>query len=278
MFFIRIFMTFIFLMLPSFAKQKVLKLAPLPMADAVKTTKIFLPFANYIKKSMGVQVELVNLTNYEDIITGLQKNDIDLAYLGPLPYAVLKSKSKNIIPIVGFFEKDGSRGYHCVLIASELDSIPFKNLRGGKVALTQPLSTCGYFLTSQLLKSLNNTNIEDMKYRYVKKHTKVATSILQGRYLLGGIKDSVASEFKGLGLRVLKTSKLLPSFTLVANANTMSKENISRLQNRLLDTPKSEYSKWGEKISFGMFKAHEKDFKHIQKALRGMNIPQKGNF
>lgn len=255
-----------------------LKLAPLPMANSVETTKVFLPFARYLHKITNRNIELIHYTNYEDIIQSLKNNKIDLAYLGPLPYSSLSMQTDNIMPIVGFFERDGSKGYHCVLVASNIDIINFHNLKDAKIDLTQPLSTCGYFMTSQLLGYITQNSIEDMKYRYVKKHTKVAQNVIKGEVLLGGVKDAIAKEYESLGLRILKTSERLPGFILVGNTNTIPKNQILNLQKELLNTPKSIYSKWGKKISHGMFKAKSKDFDQIREKLKKMNIPNEDNY
>lgn len=255
-----------------------LKLAPLPMSSSIETTKVFLPFARYLNKISNKNIELMHFTNYEDILQSLKTNRIDLAYLGPLPYASLSMSTNSIVPLVGFYENDGSKGYHCVLIASSIDSIDFNNLKGKKIDLTQPLSTCGYFMTSQLLRDLSPNSIEDLKYKYVKKHSKVAQNIIKGNALLGGVKDAIAREYKSLGIRVLKSSKRLPGFVLVANTNTIPKEQILKIQKKLLNTPKSIYSKWGKKISYGMFEAKSEDFNLIRDGLKNMNIPNKGNY
>ncbi len=273
--FFRVFFNLLFVFLIS-SYAKTIKLAPLPMANAEETAKIFLPFISYLEKKTNLKIELVWHKNYQDIIQGLEKNEIDLAYLGPLPYVILKSHSKHIKPIVGFYEKNGKKGYRCVLIASKLDSIP-KDLTNKTLALTQASSTCGYFLTSGLLKKLN-TNIENMKYRYEKKHTSVANAVLQGRYLLGGVKDSVAYDYEHLGLYVLEKSQEIPSFTLVANTKNIDEQKLNFLQKVLLDTPKKQYKHWGSKISHGMFKIEEKDFENIINIYKNIKIPQKGNF
>lgn len=260
------------------AQSSAIKLAPLPMSNPIQTTKIFSPFARHVSSIVKKEVNLVHFTNYDDILLALIQNRIDLAYLGPLPFASYKHKFNNAKPLVGFLEEDGSKGYSCVLISSAFDNISYDNLKGKKIALTQSLSTCGYFSTSQLLKQISPISIEQMKFKYLKKHTKVAKSIIKGQYLLGGVKDSVAKKYESLGLKIVASSKKYPSFIIVANTNTLSKESIEYLQNRLLKTKKEIFSKWGEKISYGLYKVESEDFDHIGKELSKMIIPKKGNF
>lgn len=251
-------------------------LAPLPMADSLETTKVFSSFAEYISKTLDEKVSLSHFTEYEKILEALDKNELDLAYLGPLPFVSIHLKDKNIIPLVGFYEKNGNKGYRCVLATSVLEEE--KKLKGKKLGLTQPLSTCGYFMTHKLLQEFANISIEDMKYRYLQTHTKVAKSIVSGEIQYGGMKDSVANEYQNLGISVLKVSEMLPSFILVANKNKLTSEQIQKLKEILLKTPKKEFSKWGKKISYGMFEVKIDDFDFIIKELQDMKIPSKGNY
>lgn len=267
----------LFMCVSVFAKTPTIKLAPLPMASATKTVKIFSPFARHVSSILGKKVDIVNFIDYGSILRALRQNHIDLAYLGPLPYATYTLKRNNIAPLVGFFEKNGKKGYRCVLIASKLDDVRPKIIKDKKVALTQPLSTCGFFMTQKLLRKYANISINDMRFAYLKKHTNVAINVLRGNFLLGGVKDSIANDYKSLGLVVLEKSDLLPSFILVANTNTLNKETIELLRHRLLLTPKEVFSRWGSKISHGMFGINPSDFDIIKKTLKNMHIPQKGN-
>lgn len=262
-----------------YAKDNPVKISPLPMASSLETTKIFSSFVRYVSQITNRQVELDHFDKYDKILESFNNNFLDLAYLGPLPYATLRLKNPNIIPLVGFYEKGGAKGYSCVLAHFIFDKIDVSQLKNKTIALTQPLSTCGYFVSSKLLKTLdNNLSIEDMKYRYVGTHTGVAQSILKGDFLLGGMKDSVAARHSSLGIKILATSPLLPSFILVANENTLTKEFIKSLKEKLLQTPKSIYSSWGKKISHGMFEVSEDDFAQIVEQLKKNKIPSKGNF
>lgn len=256
-----------------------IRISPLPMADSMKTAKIFSPFIRHVSTMLNKELEMIHYNKYDDIIDSLDKNFLDLAYLGPLPFASIRLRNPNIIPVVGFYESNGQKGYACVVAHTSFDRVDLKNLKNKTIALTQPLSTCGYFMASQLLKKVDeNLSIEDMKYKYIGTHTGVVENVIRGNFLLGGMKDSVALKYASMGLEVAESSNLLPSFILVANENTLSKELISSLRKGLLETPKDIYSYWGDKISHGMFEVSQEDFQEIMDVLSTMNIPQKGNF
>lgn len=256
-----------------------IRISPLPMDDPVKTTKIFSPLIRHVSQLAGKDLELIYQSGYDDILDSLNKNTLDLAYLGPLPFATIRLKNPNIIPLVGFYEGMGLKGYTCVLARASFDAIDFKRLANKKLALTQPLSTCGYFMASKLLRSIDaNLSIEDMRYKYIGTHTGVAKSILRGEFLIGSLKDSIATKYSNVGLEIIATSKLLPSFILVANENTLNKELILEIKRGLLRTPKSIYSTWEKRFSRGMFEVSREDFDEIIEFLKEMKIPKKGNF
>lgn len=256
-----------------------IRISPLPMADPTQTTKIFSQFIRHVSKITEKDVEMVYYKKYDEILNSLNKNYLDIAYLGPLPFATIRLQNPNIIPIVGFYEDVGLKGYTCSLVHASFDDIDLKNLANKTIALTQPLSTCGYFMASQLLKEIDpSLSIENMKYRYLGTHTGVAQSVIKGDFLLGSLKDSVAAKYSNVGLTIVKNSNLLPSFILVVNENTLNKKMITKLKKGLLSTPQEIYGTWGDKISHGMFEVTKDDFKEVIDALRQMNIPKKGNF
>lgn len=260
-----------------YAENPPLRFAPLPMESKKEIAKDFSAPVSYLSKKLNRKINMVNYTNYEDILEGVKRNYIDIAYMGPLPYAFLKTNDKQVEPLVGFYEKGKSKGYKCVLVKSILDDTP-KNFKNKKLALTQYLSTCGYFATQKLLKNTLSTDIENLKYRYVKKHSNVATSVLKGKYLLGGLKDTIANKYKNMGLEIVASSEKMPSFILIANKNTIDGETIRKLKTILLNTPPSIYTKWSDRFSNGMFTVDEKVLIKIQNELSKIDLPKKGNF
>lgn len=71
---------------------------------------------------------------------------------------------------------------------------------------------------------------------------------------------------------------MLPSFTLVANANTLSKEKIANIKKILLEIPREVYKTWGTNISYGFGETTIEDFNALKIDELQHNIPQKGNF
>lgn len=260
------------------SEARPLTFSPPPLNSKQAVLEEFSSMLSYLEEQSGKKIDFVYEEKYDDMIDAFEQNKIDLAYFGPLPLVTLRKNFASAIPIITFHEPNGQSGYRCVLVKFATDTLDFKDASNIKVALTQPLSTCGYMQTKVLLKTYANQNIETMKFNYLGNHENVALSIIRGAFSIGGMKESIAKEYQSLGLQILHTSQMLPSFTLVANANTLSEQDIANIKQILLDAPKEVYQKWGKSISYGV---SEVDLKQID-ALNINNliydIPQKGNF
>ena len=255
-----------------------LTFSPAPLSDTQTAFEEFSLMINYLEKKLGEKIDFHYEEKYDDMITSFKENKIDLAYFGPLPLATLQKSFSSALPLLAFNEPDGKSGYRCVLVQFAKDKIDFQKSDNIKVALTQPLSTCGYMQTKILLKTYVNKDIEKMKFGYLGTHDEVALSIIRGDFEIGGMKESIANEYQSLGLKVLKTSQMLPSFTLVVNTNTLSHDEIANIQKILLEAPKEVYKTWGKSISFGFGEVDLKSLDTLNADKLQYDIPQKGNF
>lgn len=255
-----------------------LTFAPSPMNNTQKVLEEFTSMVVYLEEQLGRKIEYVYEKKYDDMIGSFKENKIDLAYFGPLPLATLHKTFPHAIPLLSFNEPNGQSGYQCVLVKFAKDEINFKQYQHIKVALTQPLSTCGYMQTKVLLKAHAHKNIEEMKFNYLGNHEEVALSVIRGDFMIGGMKESIAKEYQSLGLKILQASPMLPSFTLVANAKTLSKEEQEKIKNILQNAPKEVYSKWGKSISYGFSEPNMELLEALKVDKLNYKIPQKGNF
>lgn len=275
----RLLMTLFFIILVSLhVEARPLTFSPIPLSNTETAFEEFSFMINYLEKKLGEEIDFHYEEKYDDMIISFKENKIDLAYFGPLPLVTLQKSFSSALPLLAFNEPDGKSGYQCALVQFAQDTIDFQKSNNIKVALTQPLSTCGYMQTKILLKTYANKDIEKMKFDYLGTHDEVALSIVRGDFEIGGMKESIANEYKSLGLKVLKTSQMLPSFTLVANTNTLSHEKIANIKRILLEAPKEIYQTWGERIAYGFSEVEVENFKTFDADQLEYSIPQKGNF
>jgi phosphonate transport system substrate-binding protein len=255
-----------------------IRLAPLPMLDTVVTNQQFSPFAEYLSIKTGQQVELVNYNSYENLLAEFIQDKIDLAYLGPLPYAVLISRDPTFVPIVSFVDAEGNSTYTCSLVTfdSDINGLSDQIL---PIALTQPLSTCGYLMTESMLKH-QGLSLENSAYYYTGKHSECALDVIRGKACCAGVKTAIADKYRILGLQLSAESTPVPGFLLVANPRTLGVETIATIRESLLQLdPRHNPSDaqvtklWGENLRYGAVSAYPGDYQSIQDKLPQIKIP-----
>lgn len=257
--------------------------APLPMEQPETVVKQVKPMLAHLEKSLGNTFRIEFSTDYGDILKKFSEGKVDLAYLGPLPYVALKDKYPHAVPVVHFNEKSGKSTYTCAIVVAG-EAMPLSKLKGGKIALTQPLSTCGYLSTDGLLRQAG-LNLEQTKYRYLDKHDEVALAVTRGEFDAGGLKTAIGKKYGHMGLSVVAETQPLPGFALIANARTMKPEAIEAIRKSLTalqplkNTEDAEVTRsWGDNIKYGAVPAKDSDYDVVRRLRARADIPEDGNF
>lgn len=261
----------------SAARAETLTFAPLPMETPETVVKQVKPMLNHLEKALGVQIKIEFSSDYAEILAKFESGQLDLAYLGPLPYLTLRDRVATATPLVHFKEASGSATYTCAIVAAADAKPDLAKLKGRKVALTQPLSTCGYLSTDGLLRQAGSS-LEDNKYRYLDKHDEVALAVTRGDFDLGGIKTAIGRKYAHMGLVVVAESAPLPGFALVANAKTVSKERMAQLRDSLVAIDAETAKGWGDNIRHGAVAAFDGDYDSLRRLRRKATIPNNGNY
>ena len=220
-----------------FASEKI-RFAPLPMENLDAMTRAYLPFMDFLETELKTPFEMVYKKSYQDLISGFSKGEIDLAYLGPLPYVVLKTQYPQAEPLATFLDSDGQSTYTCSLIEFAGNPVNLNNEQLPQATLTQPLSTSGYLAVESLLnktdKSLEQT---EFNYQFIGSHTQVAEQVVLGTFQLGGVKTEIGRRHQHLGIRILKETDPMPGFLMVANSQTLSTQQIADIKALILSIP-----------------------------------------
>lgn len=200
---------------------------------------------------------------------------MDLAYLGPLPYVELRARFERAEPLIHFNEASGKPMYTCAIVSFADSPLNLKDLKGRRIALTQPLSTCGYLSVNGLLQE-HGSDLAHNRYRYLDKHDAVALAVIRGEFDAGGIKTAIGKKYTHLGLTILAETPPLPAFALVANTATLSKEKMEAIRVSLtgLDPAGSDKEMlitWGENIRYGAVIASDQDYNVVRK-LKGNSV------
>ncbi len=273
-----LFIVIAFTPLVTFSVQaETIRFAPLPMENRETVVKQYRPMVLYLEKTLNLTIEFVFTDNYADIINNFTQGKIDLAYLGPLPYVELRAKESKAEPLVHFNEASGKPMYTCAIATLADSPLQLQGLKNKTVALTQPLSTCGYLSVNGLLQE-QGSSLEDNRYTYLDKHDAVALAVVRGEYDVGGLKTAIGKKYAHMGLKIVAETAPVPSFGLVANRTTLSATTIEALRDVLtkLDpfvADKEMLATWGENIRFGAVAASDKDYDVVRKFKGNIVIP-----
>lgn len=273
--FARVFVLFAFLGLLatalSAAELKRLVFAPLPMEDKKSMYETFLPLSKYLEETLGVQIEYRFTNSYAELLGLIAQQKVDLAYLGPLPFVMLEKEYPKTEPLIFFKEANGRSSYTCSLISwrKALGDLHVNQ----KVALTSPLSTCGYLGVSSILQK-RGKELEDFFYRYLGKHDKVALSVVEGRYSMGGVKTTVFEKYKHLGLKEIAKTVTFPSFALVADRTRVDKQKRAVIQEALLRANDINRQEWSEALRYGFDVAQKSSYAPLKKLLDEVKLPR----
>ncbi len=266
----------------AFPKQPVLHFAPLPMENREAVYKQFEPMRLYLEKITGREVVFKFFDDYSRLINSFVNGDIDLAYLGPLPYVRLRNQYPDAEPLVTFREKSGKNGYTCALISLPEAQQKLSTTEGIRVALTQPLSTCGYLSVNALLDK-KGLHLEDTHYSYLGRHDAVALAIVRSEFDIGGVKTQIARKYEHLGLKILEETETLPGFALVSNSSTVSTETTKKIRESFYalqpdGKDKEMLSGWADKLANGAAPATDTQYDIIRQLLKNIVIPEKDNW
>ncbi|PIE65393.1 MAG: ABC transporter substrate-binding protein [Desulfobacterales bacterium] len=263
-------------------KARTIRFGPLPMEDRETILNRFQPLTHYLTEQTSFEITYIYTDNYDDLLARFQAQEIDLIYLGPLPYVTLRKAYKSAEPVVFFKESSTKINYTCCLVTFPDNQFTLFNGKYQPIALTQPLSTCGYLSVNGLMRDFSNS-LEDNYYRYLGRHDEVALAVIRGEFVAGGMKTTVAEKYSHMGLYILAETPPLPAFALIANKNTLSLKEIDAIKQSLLSfepqkSRNDHKTKWNDVIGNGFVEADDRDYNVVRRLLGNTTIPQHGNF
>ena len=254
-----------------------LRLGAVPLGSADDTVRQFKPLAAYLGRLLGQPVEFHYLSGHERVLDALRQGQLALAYLGPAPYAELVGPAAGqlspalIRPLVRFREADGQAEYRCVLVAFPDDRVSLSPRARLTVGMPNALSTCGPVSVKAMLTRAG-VSWRQVTPLYMGNHDSVARAVVAGAVQLGGMREEVADRHSGLGLQVLARTDPLPGFVLVGHSGLLSRQGLSQLD-KLVDTPASEYGRWGGALRHGLVPAADSDFDAVRAILQKERRP-----
>ncbi|MEA3543975.1 MAG: PhnD/SsuA/transferrin family substrate-binding protein [Thermodesulfobacteriota bacterium] len=270
---------FFLLLQPTFATAAPLRFAPLPIYNEARIRQDYYPFTQYLERGVQQAVEIVYRSDCQDIIAGLGADEIDLALLGPLPFALALKQGYNISALVQFLNSAGQSTYTCSVGVFAANNLSMTHLKNQQIALTQPYSTCGFLMVEHLLNQHGST-LADNQFEYSGTHSGSALQVITGKASVCGLKTSIGKSFHSLGLDLIAESDVIPSVVLVVNQRTLSPATIASIKKHLLALQPLENQedalltkKWGKLVRYGAIQTNAENYKFITDLLHRIDIP-----
>ncbi|MCR4439775.1 MAG: PhnD/SsuA/transferrin family substrate-binding protein [bacterium] len=230
------------------------------------------PIVDYLNEVTPYHFVLKLGGSYEETIQQLARGEVHLAFVGTFVY--LKARHK--YPIRCLLSPLNSRyePYFRSVLVTLADS-PIRrvaDLAGKSLALPSPMSfSANWLLRVELPKhGLHPTDLAAV--RHFDFHHTVIYEILSGRVDAGVVKDRVAEEFFGKGIRVVASSPPIPGSPLIVR-NDLDSTLVLAIQEALLrvDTRKTEYRQlmrdWDPEFTHGFTRAQEAAYDGAEHAL-----------
>lgn len=255
-----------------FAEQKkdLLRFAPLPMYKSEIVIKQYQGMLDYLSKQLDLSIEIVYHADYRDLLDAIERGDVDFAHLGPLPFASLLSRTTKPQLLVQFLNAQKEAHYSCSLITHDKNFAKCNKELFRKVALTQKLSTCGYFATQNMLAKYD-LDLKDLEHHYSGTHSHVILEVLMGDASVGGVRTSEFLSYKYLGLKELERSQSYPGFALIASA-TLDPKIAQKIIKLLTSADPILMQEWGSNVKYGAIEASKEPYLQMAQKLQKTNI------
>ncbi len=195
----------------------------IPVAGSSSMKENFGPITNYLSKSLGIQVEMKLAGDYTGIITGMQHNHIDFAYLGPKSYVEAAKRANAEALVVEVDGESGLPGYRGTIITKKGSNLKsLEDIKGKTWAFTSSQSTSGTLVPTVMF---SKKGIDPKKYFskvvYSGGHEASILSIKAGK--IDAASTNNLDFNRGLGkhwneddFNVIWTSDLIPGAPIAA--------------------------------------------------------------
>lgn len=227
------------------------------------------PIMDYLSRETPFRFILRLSNSYEQTVSQLDEDKIQVAFLGTFLY--LQARKKHAItcilkPLNSQFEPH----FHSVVVTRSDNAMrSISDLKGKRLALPSPLSFSGNWVLQYEFKK-HGLQISDLdSVHYFDFHHTVIYQVLRGNFHAGVVKDRVADEFAGKGIRILAASEPIPGSPLIIK-NNLDSAIVRSIKGALLkiDIKKSEYrdlvQSWDPEFAYGFAPAVPGDYDSVE--------------
>ncbi|MFY9075890.1 phosphonate ABC transporter substrate-binding protein [Malaciobacter mytili] len=198
----------------------------IPVAGSTSMKENFSNLTNYLSKQLGIKVELKLAGDYTSVITGMQRNHIDVAYLGPKSYVEAAKRAKAEALVVEVDAQSGLAGYNGTIITKKDSGLKtLEDLKGKTWAFTSSQSTSGTLVPSVMF---SKKAIDPQKYFskviYSGGHEASILSVKAGKIDAASTNNLDFNRGEGIhwskdDFNIIWTSSLIPGAPIAARSD-----------------------------------------------------------
>jgi phosphonate transport system substrate-binding protein len=187
------------------------------------------PLTRYLSLRLHRPVSLKLSPNMGDAIREVADKKVQLAYLTPVAY--LKAHQLGNARLIAKTITNGKASFQLMIVVKE--NSPYKTVAdlkgkrfafGDKRALLQRAAVVGAGI-----------KLEDFsEYRFIGHYDNIARAVMRGDFDAGIVKDTMAFQWQGKGLRILYASPHLPPYNITANGD-LSDKLVTELKKAFLE-------------------------------------------
>jgi phosphonate transport system substrate-binding protein len=226
------------------------------------------PIMEFLSRESGRTFALMLSSSYDETIAQLDQDKIQAAFLGTFLY--LKARRDHPIRcILKPLNSQSEPFFHSVVVTrtdSKVRSVA--DLRGKRLALPSRLSFSGNWLLRYELARHRLQPADLDSIHYFGFHHTVVYQVLLGQFDAGAVKDRVAEEFAGKGIRIIAASEDIPGSPIIVRKD-LDPRIIQAMTTAMLkiDTSQPQYlalvKDWDPEFAHGFAPAEDSDYDQV---------------
>jgi len=174
--------------------NKVMRAGVASMITPVSTVRYYQQVVDYIGQQLGIAIEMVHRTTYDEIDVMLENKELDIAFICSSPYVLNNEKFGAELLVAP--QVKGSVYYHSnIIVHMDSEVKTFDELQGKTFTFVDPKSNSGKLYPTYLLARINHTPatfFDDYSFSY--SHNKSVELVAKKRTTAAAV-DSIVYDF-----------------------------------------------------------------------------------
>ncbi len=209
-----------------------LRMGVVPLESPAVMFKKFMPLAEYLGKKLKKKIDLKVAVDFQGAVSDIGQGITQLCFMTPSTY--IEAHKKYSVKVLVKALREGKPFQHSVIVAKEGAHInTVEDVKGRSFAFGDPHSTSSHIVPRAMLLAAGIDIKDLLYYNYLGHHDDVAKAVLGGDFDAGGIMESTAQKFKGMGLKLIKFSEDIPEFNICVSKE-LDEQVVAEVKNALV--------------------------------------------